>query len=245
MSIAHLTFIDIETVPAVPFEQLDPHVEDMFRSKNVAAIIDKKEYSTTAGKDVYADKAALQAEFGKIVAISIGKWIEGDKMFYVRSLTGRDEKLLLTQAAESLKKAGGTFIGHNAIEFDFPFLMRRFMINGIPIPAQLDVAETKPWDVKLRDTMKMWSGTAWNYKCSLELLCHIFGIESPKKEIGGGDIAKIYYESFNVGKDELAFDVEEAAMKKIGTYCSGDTLACAQVYSKMKGLPLIENVEYV
>lgn len=250
MSIAHLTFIDIETTPQrndapayyyadKPFEENEFNLfKKKFRDDLVAI---GPGGSTWLFKETYEQKAGLYAEFGKVVAISIGKMVTekndmGEKpidKFYIRTLVDRDEIKLLTQAKESIERAGGTLVGHNAMEFDFPFLMRRYMINGLPIPKQLDVAGLKPWETKLDDTMKMWSATQWNYKVSLELLCHVLGLPSPKKEMDGSGVAELFYD----GTDE--------SLKKIGEYCAGDTLSCAQVYCRMKGLPKIENVEYV
>lgn len=275
MSITHLTFIDIETVPEF---RIIPEPVNFSDLNTLAQAVPWKSYQRkfsneiekTEGDDFvkkmanhYEEKAALHAEFGKIIAISIGKMVtenitltldqqsekakakETIDKFYIRSLTGRDEATLLKQANDSFARAGGTLVGHNALEFDFPYLMRRYMVHGLPIPPQLNVAGTKPWDVKLEDTMKMWSGTQWNYKVSLELLCHVLGIPSPKQDISGADVAQIYWDSFKPKEGMLPFDVEQEAMKKIGDYCAGDVLACANAYCRMKGLPLIENVEYV
>lgn len=259
MSITHLTFIDVETVPESELPN-DRETLALFLKRFEKTL---KENEILTGQQLWNDRASLNAEFGKIIAISIGKMVIENvvvsadaisdeknakqvvEKFYIRSLMGRDEGTLLKQASESFARAGGTLVGHNAIEFDFPFLMRRYMVHGLPIPPQLNVAGTKPWDVKLEDTMKMWSGTQWNYKVSLELLCHVLGIPSPKQDISGADVAQIYWDSFKPKEGMLPFDVEHEAMKKIGDYCAGDVLACANAYCRMKGLPLIENVEYV
>lgn len=270
MSITHLTFVDIETVPE--FQMLTDDIKPLFLKKTEHLRKEKvdESYSMRNGtktpqtdQELWNDKASLHAEFGKIVAISIGKMVtekieltldeqskkqkthETIDKFYVRSLTGRDEATLLKQASDSFTRAGGTMVAHNGLEFDFPYLMRRYMVNGLPMPAQLNVASVKPWDIKLEDTMKMWSGTQWNYKVSLELLCHVLGIPSPKQDISGADVAQIYWDSFKAVEGELPFDTEQKAMKRIGDYCAGDVLSCANAYSRMKGLPLIENVEYV
>jgi predicted PolB exonuclease-like 3'-5' exonuclease len=240
MSLLPLTFVDIETVPC-ELPQLSIELSNLF-DKKFRKEVDELPikpgigYNYEARQELWDQKAGLHAEFGKIVAISIGKLViepEHPKgNFYIRTMTSRNESELLTQATASFAKAGGTLVAHNGLEFDFPYLMRRYMINGLSMPAQLDTSETKPWDVKLRDTMKMWSGTAWNYKVSLELLCHILNVPSPKTGISGEDVAKLYYD-----KDDN--------LKKIGEYCAGDVLACAQVYCRMKGLPLIDKIEYV
>jgi hypothetical protein len=271
MSITHLTFVDIETVP-----DIDKH-HDLFLKRferEIRETIDEVPYpaegtqETTIRRDtarqiVWDKKASLHAEFGKIIAISIGKMVtenvvltldqQSEKQkaketidkFYIRSLTSRDEATLLRQASESISRAGGTLVGHNSIEFDFPFLMRRYMVNGIQVPEQLNVGMKKPWELKLEDTMKIWGGTSWGHKVSLELLAHVLGIPSPKSVMNGSDVAQVYWDSFKPQEGKLPFDVEQEAMKKIGDYCSEDVLCTANCYLRMKGLPLIESVEYV
>jgi hypothetical protein len=266
MSITHLTFVDIETVP-IDIPELSIERSNLFEKRfkrEIEDILGKGTPTYGAHQKFWEDKASLHAEFGKIIAISIGKYVADETgpvsdpkdkaknaalitpgKFYIRSLTGRDEATLLKQATDSFTRAGGTMVAHNGLEFDFPYLMRRYMVHGLPIPPQLNVAGLKPWEVKLEDTMKMWSGTQWNYKVSLELLCHVLGIPSPKQDISGADVAQIYWDSFKEVEGQLPFDTEERAMRKIGTYCNGDVLACANAYCRMKGLPMIENVEYV
>jgi predicted PolB exonuclease-like 3'-5' exonuclease len=253
MSIASITFIDIETVSILnPFEKNSfdnsRFTAPKFFEKKFAKDINDcvPGINTKPDWDVirtYMDKAPLHAEFGKVVAISIGKFVPGktheDGKLYIRNLASRHEAELLTQASESIVKASGLLCAHNGMDFDFPFLMRRYMINGIPVPPPLNVAGVKPWDIKLEDTMKMWSGTQWNYKVSLDLLANIFGLPSPKKDMDGSDVARIYYDSFNIGENELPFEKEAAALKQIGNYCGSDVFCLANVYSKMKGLPII------
>ncbi len=248
MSLSDITFIDIESVP----------INKDFKDNDSLCQLYEKRFDRrvdlSTGFDPYIhweNNAGLYAEFGKIVCISIGKFVpakgtEPDK-FYIRTIASRKEDELLKLASESILKANGTLCAHNGLEFDFPFLMRRFMINGLPVPAILDVAGKKPWDINLQDTMKMWSGTTWNYKVSLELLANIFGLPSPKKEMDGSSVADIYYDSFNVGKDELPFDKETEALKKIGDYCNADVFCMANVYCKMKGFPIIreDQINYV
>jgi hypothetical protein len=253
MSIAHLAFVDIETVPG------PDTLHELFEKKFAKEIEEESELEPSASpnyrriqryQDVWNKKAALHAEFGKIVAISIGKWVmdkeDPNGKFYIRQLTGRHEHALLSQAAESIAKTKCTHLcAHNGKEFDFPYLQRRFMVNGLPIPELLITHNKKSWDLKWEDTMAMWGAGAWNYKISLELLCHVLGVKSPKTEMGGADVAKIYYDSFIPVEGELPFVTEENAMKRIGGYCDQDVLAVAQCYCRMKGLPPIENIEYV
>ncbi len=250
--IEKVTFIDIETVPED--KELDDCTDKgfMFTKKFHNDIMEKCDPETQKdhgggaemeqshiAKQIYRQKAALYAEFNRVVAVSIGK-MHGGK-FFVKSLTGRNEKVLLEQSFDSIAKAGNTTLcGHNAKEFDFPILMRKGIMHGLPIPSMLNVFGKKPWELTLEDTMVMWSGSAWNYKVSLELLASVLGLPNPKANMTGASVSEIYYGMFKVEDDQLPFDQEETALRKIGSYCSTDVITCANVYCKMKGIPTID-----
>lgn len=239
-----MTFIDIETVPETIeckselFEKKFKKDIDSLESilMNSSAINPTKE----ALKQLWHERASFHAEFGKIVCVSLGI-ITADKI-RIKTLYNRNEKELLKQLSEILLKTKSA-CAHNGLEFDFPFLMRRFIINGLPIPELLQMAGKKPWELQLEDTMKMWSGSAWNYRVSLELLAHVLGLESPKSEMNGSQVAELYYAE--PAKDQLPFDVEEVAKTKISAYCSKDVITLANCHQRMKGLPIISQVEIV
>lgn len=264
MSISNITFVDFETVPAVLFEDLSYDLIILFEHRHSAEI--QKAYSAlgevdpdaqTAAlmleiKKVYNEKAGLSAEFGKIVSVAIGKMFTDDK-FYIKSIASRNEVDILNKANEALikiatnDKAPITLCAHNGFEFDYPFWTRRCIINRLPIPEPLRLHGKKPWDILHQDTMKIWSGTAWNYRVSLDLLANVFGLPSSKAELQGKNVAKLYYDSFKPVDGELPFDTEEKALKKIGSYCAGDALTLANVFSVMKGFPILDEskVEYL
>lgn len=253
MSIENITFIDVETVSNHPgLDELDIESGNLFLKKFGIRIEENlksddmdgrsMEFGNESGK-FYRQNAALYAEFSKVVCVSIGK-IKGGKLF-IRSICSRDETFILKGLAESLEKSV-ILCAHNGKEFDFPFLQRRYMINGIPTPPLLNTIGLKPWETKLEDTMVMWSGTAWNYRVSLELLCHVLNVESPKKALDGSGVHEIYHGMFEV-KDsvELPFDKEQVALDKIAEYCNGDVLALTKCYTRMRGFKMHESVEYL
>ena len=67
----------------------------------------------------------------------------------MKSFYGNDEKELLEDFAQLLRKLKPSMLlcGHNGKEFDFPYLSRRMIINGIELPPQLDNSQKKPWEV--------------------------------------------------------------------------------------------------
>lgn len=236
-------FIDIETVPE---NNGEGRATSLFQKKFEGQLrrdvgLAEGKITDSAWMEFHDKNAALYAEFGKIVAISVGAMSKGK--FYVKSYVGSNEKEILGKFGEAIKLAT-SLCAHNGLEFDFPYLTRRHIINETPLPQLLNTGGKKKWDVEaeLRDTMAMWRGLQYQHRASLDLLCHVLGIPSPKADMTGADVATVYFQAISQAKDELPFDFDERKAKdfiKIGTYCSGDVIACAQVYSRLKGLPQI------
>lgn len=230
--IANILFLDIETVPTHPdFEQLSEDMQMLWDKKS-------KQFRTSdeSPADVY-QRAGVYAEFGRIVCISVGyiREIDGRKTFYSKSFADDDEKKILTDFSALVEHSYSTpdkFIcGHNLKEFDMPFIARRIIINGLPLPKVLQIAGKKPWEVTFIDTMEMWKFGDYKSYTSLNLLTHILGIPTPKDDIDGSQVANVFY-----GEHDL---------KRISIYCEKDILATAQVYLKMIGATLIDQEKNV
>nr|MCU0328224.1 ribonuclease H-like domain-containing protein [Chitinophagales bacterium] len=118
------------------------------------------------------------------------------------------------------------FVGHNIKEFDIPFICRRLLIHGLPIPPIMDIQGKKPWEVIHEDTLELWKFGDYKHYVSLDLLTQIFDIDSPKSDISGKDISKIYYETMD--------------LERISAYCAQDIVAVFQVYQKLKQIQIPE-----
>lgn len=217
-------FLDIETVPAVPqFGGLDPRAAKLFADKTRF----EQERSGKTAEEVYGDKGGIFAEFGKIVCIGVGALRREGGSYALRatSFHGDDERDILERFTALLNKSYSTdnhwLCGHNGKEFDFPWIARRCIVHGIRLPKLLDVGGLKPWEVGFLDTMKMWSFGDHKNFTSLGLLTHLLGIPTPKDDISGADVARVYYED----KD----------LERIATYCKKDVVATAQLYLRLKG----------
>jgi len=121
--------------------------------------------------------------------------------------------------------------GHNAKEFDFPFICRRLLIHGITLPTVLDIAGKKPWEISHLDTMELWKFGDYKAYTSLALLCHIFQIPTPKDDISGEDVARVYYVEKN--------------LERIKVYCEKDVVALIQLLRKMMGKHLIKEEKII
>ncbi len=224
----NLLILDIETVSAYPnhgelSESLQAHWN---RKASFLRNLEEK-----SNDELYFDRSAIYAEFGKIITIGMGLFTEeksGMKL-RVKSIAGDDEKKILEEFITIINKFDQDNLklcGHNAKEFDFPYLCRRMVVNRIPIPWSMDLSGKKPWEVHHIDTMELWKfGDRKNFT-SLKLLSDLLEIPSSKDDLDGSKVNTTYYN-------------EKEGLKKIETYCQGDVIATAQLFLRLNDLPLL------
>jgi len=183
------------------------------------------------------DRAGIYAEFAKVICISLGYFheVEGERSFRLTSLSGHDEKGIFQSLTALLKKffreRDALLCAHNGKEFDFPFLARRYIINRLKLPEVMDLAGKKPWEVQHLDTMDLWKFGDYKHYTSIDLLTYCLGIPSPKDDITGADVARVYY--------------EEEDLPRITEYCEKDVISIAQVMLRFKGLELLSEKEII
>jgi predicted PolB exonuclease-like 3'-5' exonuclease len=235
VKIKNILFLDIETVPCSPsFEDLNITFQNLWTEKT--AWQRKEEYTPA---EFYKLKAGVMAEFAKIICISVGYLFveKNENHFRIKSFYGDEEKQIITDFNELLNsqfsKKQHQLCAHNGKEFDFPFIARRTLINGLKLPALLDIAGKKPWEVNHLDTMELWKFGDYKHYTSIKLLAALFNIPTPKDDIDGSQVAGVYWND----KD----------LERIKKYCQKDTLTVAQLLLKYKGEELISenNIEFV
>jgi len=218
-----ILFIDLETVPQYPSYQQLPEEWQQLWGKKAEALLKSREEETT--ESIYT-RAGIYAEFGKIVCISCGL-IQGygdTKKLVLKSFFSENEKTLLTEFLEMLQKwtePNKFLCAHNGKEFDYPYLCRRMLIQGLELPTVLQIAGKKPWDIPHLDTMELWKFGDFKSYTSLHLLANALGIPTPKDDIDGSQVAEVYWKEKN--------------LERIATYCQKDVLTTAQIYLRMKG----------
>lgn len=237
LNIETILFLDIETVPmTASYEELPLPFRKLWDKK--ADTLSKfgrngTEEPKTSGE--WYERAGIYAEFGRIICISTGALRSGT--LWIKSFYGDDEKTLLKEFCAMLEKpAGKKFLylcAHNGKEFDFPYLIRRMLINGLSVPAILDLSGKKPWEINHLDTMELWKFGDYKSFTSLELLATLFEIPTPKDDIEGKDVARVYYEEKN--------------LPRIVTYCQKDVITIVNLLLKLKGNEMIgeERITYV
>jgi DNA polymerase elongation subunit (family B) len=218
--------LDIETVPQYPsFDELPSDFQELWEQKTK---FQRKDGETPA--EFYA-RGGILAEFGKVICISVGIFSNKTKdlSLRVKSFYGDDEKEILQSFIALLKTQADTLIlcAHNGKEFDFPYLCRRILINGLSIPSQLNLHGKKPWEIMHLDTMDLWKFGDFKNYTSLKLLAAIFNIPSPKDDIDGSMVNEVYW--------------KENDLERIRTYCEKDVITTARILLRFKSLPLLSD----
>ncbi len=221
LNLEHILFLDIETVPETQhFSDLDKIKQELWELKSQ---YQRKEDSTA---EEFYDRAGIWAEFGKIICISVGYFnIKGDiRTFRVTSFFGDEIKILKdfkNLLISHFSNSHHLLCAHNGKEFDFPYIARRMIIHNIELPYKLNLFGKKPWEVPHLDTLELWKFGDYKTYTSLKLLTYVLGIPSPKDDIDGSEVYRVYYEENNIDR--------------IITYCEKDTIAVAQIFLRLRG----------
>ena len=222
-------FLDIETVPVCKnYEELSPKLQELWSEKTRWQ---RKDEITP--NEFYQKKAGIMAEFAKIVCISVAYIYHKNGLPFLRlkSFYGHNEKNILSQFKHLLNDSYSSdhhyLCAHNGKEFDYPFICRRMLINGISLPKILNIAGKKPWEIKHLDTMELWKFGDYKHYTSIHLLAELFNIPTPKDDIDGSQVSNVYW---------IQNDLE-----RIRIYCQKDTLTVAQLYLKYKGEDILKD----
>jgi uncharacterized protein YprB with RNaseH-like and TPR domain len=220
-----ILFLDIETVPmCASYKELPENFVPLWDKK--AGYLKREEADSP---ESLFERAGIYAEFGKVVCISFGMMT--GNTFRIKSFYGDDEKSILSDFARLLesKFSSSDFLlcAHNGKEFDFPYLSRRMLINGISLPEILDLAGKKPWEVAHLDTMELWKFGDFKNYTSLETLAAVFKIPTPKDDIDGSQVGRVYW--------------EDNDLERIVNYCQKDVLTIAQLFLRYQGKELFKD----
>jgi 3'-5' exonuclease len=225
----NMLLIDIETVSAVAeFNQLHEDWKHLWEEK-----VQRQLPEDVTAAEFYHQRAAVMAEFSKVVCISVGYFKkDGNAVrLRVKSFYSDDEKILLQDFIAALQKMESnnnkwSFTGHNIKEFDIPFICRRLLINSLNIPPFLDFQNMKPWETNMIDTFQYWRFGDYKHYTSLKLLAAALNVPSPKDDIDGSMVGDVYWKEKN--------------LERIVTYCQKDVVTVGNIVLRFKNLPLLE-----
>ena len=229
LNLENILFLDIETVPETQhFSELDTTKQDLWEAKS--RYQRKEEFSA----EEFYDRAGIWAEFGKIICISVGYFTNqgNTRLFRTTSFYGEERNLLKdfkNLLISHFSQAKHLLCAHNGKEFDFPYIARRMIIHNIELPYKLNLFGKKPWEVPHLDTLELWKFGDYKTFTSLKLMTNVLGIPSPKDDIDGSEVYRVYY--------------EENDIDRIITYCEKDTIAVAQIFLRLRGDSILTNEE--
>jgi 3'-5' exonuclease len=220
----NILFIDIETVSGYEAYQQQPvRMQKLWDYK--ASFL--KNDDSLSSDELYFDRAGIFAEFGKVIVIGLGFvfWQNDQPHLKVKTLASHNETELLTEfktlLEQSFKNKNLMLCAHNGKEFDFPYLCRRMLVNGIDLPNALDIGNKKPWEIPHLDTLELWKFGDRKHYTSLDLMAAVFDIESSKSELTGNQVNHTYYKNQD--------------LDLIRRYCLDDVIVLTQIFFKLNG----------
>ncbi|HEY0964200.1 MAG TPA: ribonuclease H-like domain-containing protein [Candidatus Paceibacterota bacterium] len=115
-----------------------------------------------------------------------------------------------------------TFVTFNGRSFDVPFLLHRSVVHGIRPTVDLLgqrylTRQTVPYHIDLQDELTFYG--AMYRRAPLHLFCRAYGIESPKGEVSGDEVAELFLAK---------------KFRDLARYNARDILATAALYEKWK-----------
>jgi hypothetical protein len=216
-----LLFFDIETTSRQ--KVLDINSEEFslyqykFRNRDTNELM--SDVDTVAH---YNKNAALHPAYNQIVCISVG-FVKDDTLYY-KAITG-SQKDIITEFYELLNSKGLIPSGFNICRFDLPTCRIKAFEEQVDVflnDKYTDV-EVKPWVLadNILDIMDLCKGTYYN-GLSMAECCFLFGVDTPKGDISGADVNRVYWE-------------EENGIDRIAKYCNQDVRATAELFYSIQG----------
>lgn len=225
--------IDIETVRVKEnFEDLDDGTQSAWEYKNKqnGEVPDYEEL-----KELWTKNASLYAEFSKVCAVSLAFLHDGQ--LYCKEFYGEDEleilkALSITFNNMQVQSKDYRLVAHSGRFFDYPYLSKRFIVNGFDIPPLIDSTDSKPWLQTNLCTNELWKVGGTGAGSSLQALCNVLNIPISKVDLVGDAVGKAYY---------------DGELERIGRYCSLDTIATFNVIRRFKKESIFQfdDVQYV
>jgi len=203
-------FVDIETLPP---------------DKDVSATDLLEEVVSCSDEDFR--RLALDGDFGRI--LTIGVIVEQDNQMIHRGLLGRERQTMMFHLDEARTLRGfwkllkgfnvrrDLVVGHNAFDFDLPFLYKRSVIQRVRPTVELPF--TRYRSQPIYDTMHQWNKWSPRKSVSLDRLAKVLGLESSK---GQGIDGSLVYDRFCAG-----------CHQEIADYCMRDVELVRAAYYRI------------
>lgn len=217
---------DIETVgePWDAFDEITKKALTRFVTEKDGAtglehVKEQLGFSPLTGQIVAIGMYDIERSLGAVYYVGEGSgetWVEGAFTYKERS-----EKELLEDFWEGAQSYD-TFVTFNGRAFDVPFLLHRSIAHDLRprvslLGSRYVSRQTMPYHVDLQDEFTFYG--AMHRRPSLHLLCRAYGIESPKGEVDGYEVAKLF---------------SAKQFRDIATYNARDVIATTELYERWK-----------
>jgi 3'-5' exonuclease len=200
-----IMYLDIETLPAGP--EHEPVMKELYGAY-------LKKHTGHAGVRKYDDFVAstsFDGAFGRILCI--GYALDEGEMQIIYS---PDEKEMLKEFWQIAKNID-LFVGHNAFDFDIPFIWQRSIILGVEPSKMFSFKRFSRSEIF--DTMQEWNLWGRNHSSgSLHKLALALKLPSSKGDIDGSQV----YDYFKAGR-----------VDEILEYCQKDVALTRKVFHKL------------
>ena len=223
-----LIYYDIETAPLVKELVIDTPLFDSWAYK----VRKKDDLTDVEVVASYSNQAGLYPEYAKIVSIAAGVVV--DNKLYIKTYDNKDEGVLLKEFNDFITKQTDKsrdymLCGFANYGFDTPFCQKRMILNSIEPNQIFSGWDRKPWIFDEVDLMNIWKGTSWNPP-SLVSLAVALRIESPKDDIGGADVGRVYWSE------------GEKGLERISKYCRKDVATTFNIFKRLRFEDMLEVV---
>jgi hypothetical protein len=224
-----LLFMDIETCGSyATLEELEDNNVVLFNLWNkMGDSYFRRHYpedERMSSGELFKKYSGLLPEFGRVVCVSAGFIMDGERKIQSFSKGGEEDILKDTvNLLNRVHKLSFSLCGHNIKTFDLPYLGKRMLINKIKPSPIMPSYDTKPWEIKALDTKELWNFGSYKGLSALHLVCSVLGLDTPKEgNVDGSNIHKSYYEDNNISE--------------IKEYCEKDVNALMDIISHVKSL---------
>lgn len=173
-----------------------------YQSENWNELYKKSSFLSETFKDSYESfeqRGSLYAEYGKIVALHMAYFNEVESLNKLHSkvFVGSEKEILnnFFKTASSFER----LCSYDGKRFDFPYLIKRLLINNIPLPKLLKTQGKKPWEIMNIDTSELWQNGN-SYHSPVGLVAPSLGI-SFTNYLSGEKVSEYYFNQISNKSD--------------------------------------------
>jgi hypothetical protein len=174
--------------------------------------IDGYEQEKQVAWESHKRDAGLSAATGRVLAVGftslvVNRDIEESPV----DIVAHDEYTTIEHVFDAFTTASKSgawsacIAGHNILEFDLPFLVRRAWILGVPVPRW--IRDGRYWSRAFLDTRELWQLGNRQAKSSLNHVCQALGIPGKLDGVDGSQFAKLWETDREKAKEYLTQDV--------------------------------------